>query len=126
MDRKYECARFRATAPPDGWPPRFAILTACNPGGRVQGAAANAEAERRFVAELDRRRLWHWPILGGSPDFSHKEESYAIETDAATAVELGRQFAQEAIFWVEGDLLWLISCESDEREKIGAWRERIV
>jgi Protein of unknown function (DUF3293) len=41
------------------------VLTAHNPGGRVAPDAANALAEKRLTAELERRGLAWWPAAGG-------------------------------------------------------------
>lgn len=97
----------------DGWTPpaeSFAILSACSPTGEQRPAARNQVADE----ELRRRLLEsvHRRITGQSPDGSHAEPSWASACTRAKAVELGREFQQDAIFWVEGDSLAVVDCKA--------------
>ena len=75
------------------------VMTAHNPGGRIAPDTANAAAETRLTAELERRELTWWPAAGGNPSWTHIEPGAAViginETDA---VALGTEFGQDAIF----------------------------
>jgi len=75
------------------------VITAHNPGGGMASDAANASAEARLSAELDRRALTWWPAAGGDPSWTHVEASAAvIGMDEADAIALGAEFGQDAIF----------------------------
>ncbi|HET9692348.1 MAG TPA: DUF3293 domain-containing protein, partial [Acidimicrobiales bacterium] len=54
-------------------PDALVVVTAWNPGGRARPAPVNAGADRRLVAELDRRRLAHEPAVGAALDGSWAE-----------------------------------------------------
>jgi hypothetical protein len=75
------------------------VMTAHNPGGQVASRTANASAEARLAAELQRRGLTWWPAAGGDPSWTHVEPGAAvIGMDEADALALGAQFGQDAIF----------------------------
>jgi len=75
------------------------VMTAHNPGGRITSDTANALAEARLTAELERRELVWWPAAGGDPSWTHVEPGAAvIGMDEADAIALGAEFGQEAIF----------------------------
>jgi hypothetical protein len=42
------------------------VMTAHNPGGQIASDTANAAAEARLAAELERRGLTWWPAAGGT------------------------------------------------------------
>ena len=75
------------------------VLTAHNPGGQLVSDMANASAEARLEAELERRGLTWWPAAGGDPSWTHVEPGAAvIGVDEADAIALGAEFGQDAIF----------------------------
>jgi len=80
------------------------VITAHNPGGRMASDAANASAEARLTAELERRGLTWWPAAGRDPWWTHVEPGAAvIGMDEADAVALGAEFGQDAIFVLAPD-----------------------
>jgi hypothetical protein len=111
----------------DGWTPpakSFAILSACSPTGEQWPAARNQVADeklRRRLRESAPRR-----ITGQSPDGSHAEPSWASACSRAVAVELGREFRQDAIFWVEGDSLAVVDCKASRPDLLlGSFNARL-
>lgn len=40
------------------------------------------------------------------------------------AVEIGREFQQNAIFWIDEGRIEVASCENGERKFVGMWEER--
>jgi hypothetical protein len=42
------------------------------------------------------------------------------------AVTLGREFRQEAIFWVEKGIVFLVSCADATNERIGSWSVMVL
>src|SRR5207249_7095173 len=103
-------------------PLRFAIVTANNPDGNTQSRAANEAADAALLHAIVRAGLIHFRVTGGSADFSHAEPGFGIALDdPSRAVSLGREFRQEAIFWIEGDTVYLHSCAREKASLIGAW-----
>lgn len=126
MNPLYATALFKAAPPPIGWPPVFSILTACNPLGQTMSAAENQEHDARLRLWIQKRRYWHWRVIGGSADFRHAEQGFAIVLPLLKVLAAGREFHQEAIFHVENDDLSILACRGDARQKLGSWRARIV
>jgi len=97
------------------------VMTAHNPGGQIVSDAANAAAEARLAAELERRGLTWWPAAGGDPSWTHVESGAAvIEVDEADAVALGAEFGQEAIFALTPAVRRIIGC-ADRRVVATGW-----
>jgi hypothetical protein len=116
---------FIAKKPPeDGWPEKFAVITACNPmssGERHDDAAAMT----RLRKNLSRRGLKRHKVTGASPDWCHQEAGFAVwDVSLQEALEIGREFQQWAVFWVEGGRIEVVSCESGERAFVGMWEAR--
>jgi len=78
---------------------RWAIVTACNPLGIGVGDAANSDASARLQAALRERGIRHLPATGLDPHGVWPAEAGVLLIDPPddAAVELGRQFGQNAI-----------------------------
>jgi hypothetical protein len=116
---------FIAKKTPDGgWPLQFAVLTACNPwssGERKDDAAAKTRLRKRISRSGHRR----YRIIGSSPDWNHQEASFsAWNLSLKEAIEIGREFQQNAIFWIDDGRIDVVSCENGERKFVGKWEER--
>lgn len=88
-----------------------ALVTACNPRGRVLGAGANRRRQRALARELCVLGAASLAAEGGSADGKHLEPSLlALGLDESSAHSLMRRFAQNA--WLQIDaagtprLLW--------------------
>lgn len=117
---------FIAKKPPEGgWPEKFAVITACNPmssGERQEDAVATT----RLRKHLSRRGLKRHKVTGTSPDWGHQEAGFVVwNLSLGEALEIGREFRQRAVFWVEGGRIEVVSCESGERKIVGLWEERV-
>ena len=84
----------------------FAIITAHNPRGEILDNEKNANLNRLLCQRLQGTE--HKSIIGCSLDLKHQEASFAVVCDKSQAIELARQFDQNAIYWVENGELWLI------------------
>jgi len=118
---------FHCPVVPEPLPDAFGILTPCNPFGRKIGAGENASRLEALQRLLDERGILHFPVDGGTRDRSHLEPGFGvvgIDQDAVRA--LGVQFEQDAIFWVEGDRVTLLACNSSAARPAGKWSERCV
>jgi len=106
----------------------FAIITAENPfsAGELspeENQALDAAFRERIAAEGWRSfALW-----GCDPESDHREQSHAVFIDQATAIKLGRELEQNAVFWVaEGDLVLLDSQGDDRSECLGPFSPRLT
>jgi len=93
----------------------FAVVTPCNPGGRVIGRAANAErlaAGKRRVAELAPAAV---AVEGRSLDGAHREPGWAILVPQDHAIALAREWEQLGIYWWDGRRFRIILVEPSGR-----------
>jgi hypothetical protein len=111
-------------APEGGWPEKYSVLTACNPmSGGERGE--DSTDMTRLRKHLSRRGFKRHPVVGASPDWTHQEASFAVwDMSLEEALEIGREFRQQAVFWVEGGRIEVVSCDTGERECVGLWEER--
>jgi predicted GIY-YIG superfamily endonuclease len=115
------------------WSQSFAILTAFDPGGNRHDDAVNQIANRKLRTRLNQRRTRNSPLLvkidAVSEDWSHTEKSFAAwGLDHATAAKIGRDFGQDAYFWVENGTVTVHSCTTTNPptfQILGRWEDRI-
>lgn len=50
-------------------------------------------------------------------------ECFGMVAEQARVLELGRDFRQEAAFWIESGTVHLCSCTDETRHVVGIWRE---
>jgi hypothetical protein len=125
MNESYASAVFTRPLSLDELPGSFVIITAHNPSGFDHSDEENQRFDRQLQAELHKRGLDAIAVTGSSPDFSHSEPGYAVEVDQETGVDIGRQFGQEAVFWVHDGQLHLVDCQTGKEANLGAWAERV-
>lgn len=87
-------------------PAAFAIITAYAPTGQIWSDEQNRLADGRLKIRLAQWPCWR--ITGQTPDGSHAEPGWAVECDQATALVIGREFKQDAIYWVSQDDLVIL------------------
>ena len=117
---------FQGVSPVGGWPAAFAIITACDPDAKKTDPAVNQSADFQLESELRIKGCRYWRVTGGSPDFAHAEPGYAAELPLSEALNIGRKYRQEAIFWIERDELIIVGCGSELRQELGSWSERLA
>jgi hypothetical protein len=126
MNPAYQQVRFKAQLPEGGLPVRFGIVTACDPDGRSASAADNAAVTERLRRELARGTTTFFPVTGGSPNFLHAEPGFGVvATTAEEIVALGRDWRQEAVFWVEHGAVQLVPCGEGAPVAVGEWRDLV-
>jgi len=117
---------FLAQTPVGGWPVLFHIITAYNPGEFV-GDEINVKADEALRKELNLAGSRCFRITGCSPDLKHQEQGWGVAgLSLDMALELGRQYGQNAIFEVSGGVLSVIGCLSGERMRVEIWEKRIL
>jgi hypothetical protein len=103
----------------------FGIVTPCNPFGRRLGIVENWKRLRLLEEHLRQRSLNHFRVDGGSRDGSHVEPGFGISgAPLADLKQLGAQFNQDAIFWVQDGQVSLVSCATEEVRVVCRWNER--
>ncbi len=118
---------FIAKRPPEnGWCGEFAVITACNPF-TAEERSSDAVETLRLRKNLSRRGLKKHLVTGASVDGSHQEPGFAVwDLALEEALEIGREFRQDAIFWVGADnRIDVFSYLDGERQYVGLWIERI-
>lgn len=76
----------------------FGLVTAANPRSRALGEIENAGRNAALAAELARLGLAHGPSFGSDPAATWREDGFVVwDADAATLLELGRRFEQNAV-----------------------------
>ena len=122
---KNESAYSRAifeTAQPS-FPEAFAIITAYNPDGIDHAVEENEAFNRLLQREITKRHhssCSSFEITGKSVCGSHKEPGWGLSCSLEEAIDLGRLFRQEAIFWINTDKsLHLVDVKTREQTCIG-------
>lgn len=118
-------ALFVCTIPDDGWPDEFAIITACNPQGRIVSNEGNVLATDKLREQLKLIPVWHWPVTGASSDLMHQELGFAAQMSFETARKQALDCAQLAFFWIARGKVELHSSDGFSSETIGSWSARL-
>ena len=112
--------------PSPDWSRPFAILTAHNPGGKIVDLETNTDADKELRRGLSRKSLPKHRVTAVAEDWSHEEKSFAVwGLDHTTAAKIGREFRQDAYFWVENGTVHVHSCHTQEKQKVGKWESRL-
>ena len=122
---EYHETRFAPKEPPPSrWPKAFAVITACNPLGQGLDEEADKAATVCLRKAINRLGMKRHRITGVSADMKHREAGFAVwGCDLPAAIQLGREFAQNAIFWIEEGKLDVVSCATGTRQYVGLWSE---
>ncbi len=127
MDPTYFETWFTTPCGHEDWPTRFATITGHATTGEAWTAAENEAANRRLEAELERRGIWHRPLTGYSPRTAHTEPGWAVAMTFNEACDLGVLFLQDAIYYVDGDELFVSHCDARRGlVPVGRFRERLT
>ncbi len=122
---EYRETVFIGTPPVAGWPLDFHIITAWNPK-RIVSESQNREADGRLRAQLTQEQFEHFPITGCSADLTHREASRGIiGVPSERAVQIGREYGQNAVIEIVGGETFIMSCETPERQSIGQFQARV-
>ncbi|MFI5349012.1 MAG: DUF3293 domain-containing protein [Elusimicrobiota bacterium] len=120
-------AYFTADVPASGLPRRFGIVTGYNAESRIAPDDANMKADEELRRELVAAGLPHFRVTGGSRDDSHREPGYGISADSPEPIRtISRRFRQEAFFWVEDGVVYVINTEGTRRHRVAEWSERFA
>lgn len=106
----------------------FAIVTACNPGGQIMPLETNRVRDNILQREIAEQEWVSRSLYGCSPDFSHRERSWALIIERDEALSLAGRHQQNALFWVEQGELFLIPCllKGYEETHLGRFCSRVT
>ena len=122
MNPKYQEAVFEVEGE---FPASFAIITAYNPLGRHAPESRNQHQDQTLRAVLVGRGGSPVRVTGCDPVGEHREPGWAVELPLKEALEVGRTFKQDAIYYVEDEVLSLHECRGDRQWSLGAFAERV-
>jgi hypothetical protein len=106
-------------------PAAFAIITAYAPTGQIWSEEENRLADGRLKTRLAKWPCWR--ITGQTPDGSHAEPGWAVGCDQAAALVIGKEFQQDAIYWVsQDDLIILDSAGNRTPARVGKFSPRYL
>ena len=104
----------------------FHIITAFNPK-KILTEQENHIADTRLRTQLEQDQIAHFRIIGCSADFTHQEASWGVVgISLGRAIEIGRQYGQNAIFEVLNGEVFVVNCDTLERRSIGLFQERLI
>ena len=116
---------FYGPVPAAGWPSDFHVITAYNPK-KILTEQENHIADTRLRTQLEQEQVAHFRITGCSADFTHQEASWGVVgISLGRAIEIGRQYGQNAIFEVLNGEVFVVNCDTLERRSIGLFQERL-
>lgn len=126
MRPEYFETRFRTENAAPAWPESFGIISAYATTGTTWSDDENAAADRKLREELIGLGRWRERVVGYSPNSTHAEPSWAVGVSLEEARDMGERFRQDAIYYVVGDALWVVSCHDPAvQEGVGSFRERV-
>jgi len=88
----------------------FAIVTAHNPQGCQLSVSQNRLLDYQLQSKIQQYNRPYRGLIGAAADLSHMEKSWAVFVDKEQALELGREFNQHGIYYVNQGLLSLVAC----------------
>lgn len=121
MNPAYLQSRFTTELPASGLPEQFAIMTAQNPNGIQASEKFNQQALEKLRSALESAELLFFPINGTCPAFDSAEEGFGVACTLEGGIELGRQFNQEGIWWVDHGRVFLVDCATGATEYAAEW-----
>lgn len=117
---------FLVPDPPPSWPPRFAVVTAHDPGGVRHAEGDNRRFERELEGFLAREGLPSFVVTGASADLGHREPGRGFAADSpGQAAAIAARFGQLGFFWVEDGTVFVAVDASGRGWRVARWEERL-
>ena len=102
----------------------FAIITACNPNGKILSQSQNRLRDKALLCSIENLHCPYRAVIGAAKDMSHFEKSWAVFTEKQQAIQLGAQFVQNAIYYVnQGELTLVPVLMKAEEECLGKFQQ---
>ena len=93
-------------------PKEFAIISAYATTGEKWSVERNQQADERLHQQLVEKGGWLRRVTGYAPDTGHNEPCWAVAVSLDEACDIGEEFLQDAIYYIEGDELYVSHCDS--------------
>ena len=93
-------------------PEQFAIISGYATTGEKWSAERNQRSDERLQKRLVEKGKWLRRITGYSPESGHAEPSWAVDLSFDEACDIGKEFLQDAIYYVERNNLFVSYCDS--------------
>ena len=120
------CFRLPAAATEIAWPDSFGIISAYSTTDRQWPIERSLAADRELEAVLRTCSTWLQRVVGFSPTSGHAEPSWAADVSFEAACDLGLRFHQDAIYFVDGDDLYVSFCDARRKQvPVGSFLERL-
>lgn len=84
------------------------IISAGNPRSVLNNPQKNRLATEKFRRYLQNNNIVFQELLVGDPDFNWSEHSFFAQVTASHALNLAKQYQQNAIYQVKQKDLWLL------------------
>ena len=108
------------------YPASFAIITAHNPMDQLLSKEENRNRNIQLLYSLEKLGVKTLPIVGCSPDLTHREDSFIVNLSLAETISTGRKYDQRAVFWVDAENLYLVYCRTETKVLLGEFSSRIL
>ena len=103
----------------------FAIITACNPNGKALSQSQNRLRDRELLHSIENLNCPYRTVIGAARDMSHFEKSWAVFVEKQQAIQLGEEFVQNAIYYVnQGELILVPVLMQAQEESLGMFHRR--
>ncbi len=103
----------------------FWVITAYNPDSKDTDVNLNKQADEKLREEITTLGKTPFRVIGRSRDGSHAEPGWGAQFNETTAIELGRQFRQDAVFHFKAGEIWLVDCADGKRVALENPKSRI-
>lgn len=120
-------ARFHPVAPGHFTHEKMAVITAENPRGKIQTPEENQRLTQLLADRLKSRSIPATPLAVGAADGSHLEQSFLIPINLETAVEIGKEHDQVAVFMIYGKrYVDIVACGGEGKHRLGLLSRIVV
>ena len=105
----------------------FAIISAQNPAGELKNTYINLCLDKQFEGILQQARMPFRAVIGASADLKFQEKSWIVFCEKLQAIQLARDFQQNALYWVTNNKLYLVPVLYQETEEyLGLFDSRVI
>ena len=107
------------------FPRTFGIITAYNPQDQSLTEGQNQKRNKLLKVKISHQMKLLGEIVGSSIDKTHQEPSFVTEGKLPELLKLGKEFEQNAVYWIKQDSLFLLDCNHRKKYQMGSFRKRI-
>ena len=115
LPTSYSDVYFNVEVTEEQLPKFFYIVTAYNPQGENCASDENIAANKALENTLMALSVPWFRVLGGSKDMRHKESGFASTASLKAMLNIAVRYRQLAIYEIENDDLYLVSCDNGEK-----------